>query len=110
MSDETDVPWTEGPWEARTTSNRALARISTDKGDMHIKAKGLPKRGEMNANARLIAAAPRSVEELEECRDLLKRTRRAIIASGIVSTLTSEMKERIEAIDTLLTEIRGDHG
>ena len=59
---------TAGPWKANRSGNGVTVTVMTPEGQLLIKANGIPPRGAMDANARLIAAAP---ELLEACKALM---------------------------------------
>ena len=60
---------TAGPWKANRSGNGVTVTVMTPEGQLLIKANGIPPRGAMDANARLIAAAP---ELLEACKQLIE--------------------------------------
>ena len=66
------MSFTEGPWRTRS-KNKAqkfpgsgvTELVRTPNGSMTISAQRIPKKGEMAANARLIAEAPELYAELD---------------------------------------------
>ena len=64
MSEATKVKHTPGPWETECQGKRGLEYWHVFKGDLYISDAGGKTLEEMEANARLIAAAPEMAEAL----------------------------------------------
>ena len=58
----TPGPWSLHPALTEKTADQVSIAIETPRGRLSISAHGLPKKGEMLANAHLIAAAPALLE------------------------------------------------
>lgn len=94
--------YTPGPWRLRPPTATTFY-IDTPKGGISCHCSGMPKREEWEANARLIAAAPKLLDALH---DLLEAAYPAVVQLDSVSGLM-EARAGAQAIIAELEEHDG---
>lgn len=106
-----DPKWTPGPWQAGLDPNERAWNVYgaddseyADAGDLHIVASYCTE-----ANARLIAAAPRMYQALELCAENMKAVLRALRGEDMADAETY-LAEVIGIARGAQAEARGEEG
>ncbi len=106
------MSYTTGPWTVPLLSTerpsshdvRPTVAILTPQGQMLLSCSGLPARGEMQANARLIAAAPALLEAAQQVLDA-QGSALSPDAAKALSVLRTTVEEALgESVDPGTTE------